>query len=110
MRQKNKDHIRRARIKDNGYEHINFIKVFDEAKWKCKMCGSRTPKTKMGTMEDNAPTLDHIIHISKGGSHTYNNVQLLCRHCNCIVKRDSVPTIGMINVISTNVVQIPIME
>ena len=34
--------------------------------------------------------LDHIIPMSKGGSHTYSNVQTLCRECNGI-KGDKIP-------------------
>jgi 5-methylcytosine-specific restriction endonuclease McrA len=35
-----------------------------------------------------APTLDHIVPLSKGGSHTYDNLQCACFRCNCAVKRD----------------------
>ena len=83
-----KDAIRRSKYKQLEREPINKITVFDRDKWKCKMCKVSTPVRLMGTMNKNAPTLDHIVPLSKGGSHTYNHVQLLCRHCNCSVKRD----------------------
>jgi 5-methylcytosine-specific restriction endonuclease McrA len=35
---------------------------------------------KCGTTE--RLTIDHVIPISKGGSHTKDNVQPLCQHCN----------------------------
>ena len=54
----------------NSYNHI------------CNTCGGHTPKELRGTYELNAPEIDHIIPLSKGGEHTYANVQLLCRRCN----------------------------
>ena len=40
--------------------------------------------TDIGTMiaGDNYPSIDHIIPISKGGTHQWNNVQLAHRKCN----------------------------
>lgn len=32
--------------------------------------------------ENNVPTLDHIISLKLGGTHTYENTQWLCRSCN----------------------------
>lgn len=42
--------------------------------------------TDIGTMiaGDNYPSIDHIIPISKGGTHQWNNVQLAHRKCNRI--------------------------
>lgn len=31
---------------------------------------------------NNYPSIDHIIPLSKGGTHTWDNVQLMCRGCN----------------------------
>jgi 5-methylcytosine-specific restriction endonuclease McrA len=41
-----------------------------------------TPKTLSGTCDRNAPELDHIVPVSRGGLHTYENTQCLCRSCN----------------------------
>lgn len=40
-----------------------------------------------GSKNHQAPELDHIIPLSRGGSHTYKNTQLSCRSCNQL-KRD----------------------
>lgn len=79
-----KDRTHRSRAKRHGvvYEPINVFKVFDRDKWKCHLCGVKTPKEKRGTIELNAPELDHIITFAEGGDHTYNNVACCCRKCN----------------------------
>ena len=71
------------------YENIKRKVVFDIYNWKCAKCGVDTPKELKGTKDQHAPELDHIVPISKGGPHTYSNVQLLCNGCNA-VKSDTV--------------------
>lgn len=59
----------------------------------CKICGKKvnwkdfksTGKTII--CGDKYPSIDHIIPISKGGTHSWDNVQLAHRYCNT-VKRD----------------------
>jgi hypothetical protein len=79
---KDRTHRSRARRHGVAYEPINVFKVFDRDKWKCHICGVKTPKDKRGTIELNAPELDHIITFAEGGDHTYNNVACCCRKCN----------------------------
>lgn len=74
--------IRRARECRVYTEPIDSIDIFERDKWTCKMCGSKTPRSLKGTMDPNAPTLDHIIPLKLGGPHTRANTQCLCRHCN----------------------------
>ncbi|MCC2547705.1 HNH endonuclease [Hymenobacter sp. BT175] len=78
------NHRRRARHFGVFYTPINVLTVFDRDKWTCQLCGIKTPKSKRGTMEPNAPELDHILPLSKGGTHEYHNVQCACRQCNSI--------------------------
>jgi len=78
-----KGHEARARAKGAIVEYgIRAIDVFNRDDWRCCMCGCLTPKKLKGTCEPNAPELDHIIPVAAGGSHTWANLQLLCRSCN----------------------------
>jgi 5-methylcytosine-specific restriction endonuclease McrA len=74
--------VRRAKQRLVSYQSIDPIKVFEQDKWKCHICGIYTPKELRGTHLDQAPELDHIITIADGGSHTYGNVACACRSCN----------------------------
>lgn len=63
-------------------ESFSYKQIFERDKWKCRMCGVKTPASLRGTYEPNAPELDHIMPLSKGGTHSIDNAQLLCRQCN----------------------------
>lgn len=71
-----------ARIRSVTVESVNPIKVFERDGWKCQLCGKNTPRTKRGTLDKNAPELDHIMPLSRGGEHSYRNTQCSCRSCN----------------------------
>lgn len=73
---------RRAMQKAAHVEAVDPYKVFDRDKWRCQLCGRRAPKSKRGTCDDDAPELDHIQPLSKGGEHSYRNTQCACRRCN----------------------------
>ncbi len=54
--------------------HISFkdwLKILEAYAYKCLACGS------------DRPGLDHIVPLSKGGTHTAGNLQPLCISCNC---------------------------
>lgn len=72
---------RRARIAIVR-ERVDPIAVFARDRWRCQLCGGKTPRAKQGRMVDDAPELDHIIPLALGGSHTYANCQCACRLCN----------------------------
>lgn len=61
---------------------IDPIKVFDRDGWKCQICLQPTPRKLRGTYKHNAPELDHIVPIAKGGAHVWSNLQCACRSCN----------------------------
>lgn len=86
--QTDRKHKRTARVRRKALqrgvsvESVDPIKVFTRDGWKCKLCGVRTPKAKRGTYHHDAPELDHIIPLSRGGNHSYLNTQCACRSCN----------------------------
>ncbi|MBS1984806.1 MAG: HNH endonuclease [Bdellovibrionales bacterium] len=75
-------HRDRARKFGVAYEPINPIEIFVRDGWECQMCGRPTPALLRGTYDPSSPELDHIVPMSRGGSHTRENVQCLCRACN----------------------------
>lgn len=75
--------IRRQHFGENKKENVISIKVFERDNWICHICGKKTLKTKIGSCDHpKSPTLDHIIPVSRGGSHTYDNIKCACRSCN----------------------------
>lgn len=54
--------------------------VFKRDSWTCYIC-----KRKVRNISNHPrmATLDHVIPISKGGSHTYSNIKTCCAECNC---------------------------
>lgn len=71
-------------VKFNPYD------IFNRDGWLCQICGIKTPESLRGTYKPNAPELDHIIPVSKGGAHHPSNCQTSCRSCNG-KKSDGVP-------------------
>lgn len=75
-------HRRRAAKFGCDYEPVSKRSVFERDGWRCYLCGCETPKHLSGTTEPNAPELDHVVPLAKGGPHTYRNVRCACRACN----------------------------
>lgn len=63
-------------------ERVDPLVIFERDRWTCQSCGIDTPRELTGSGADNSPEMDHIIALSRGGSHTTSNVQCLCRRCN----------------------------
>lgn len=63
-------------------ETLDPIAVLERGDWVCYICGIETPKELRGTCEPNAPEVDHIVPVSAGGEHSFNNTACACRSCN----------------------------
>jgi len=62
--------------------------LLDRDNHTCNMCGIKVQTRDFNASD--AANIDHIYPISKGGSNTYANTQILCRRCN-IIKSDTMP-------------------
>ena len=89
---------RRKRLRQNGKidYSISLTKLIKKYNSKCQICGGLI--NEQDYIEDSNgnfivgesyPTIDHIIPVSKGGTHTWDNVQLAHHYCNSI-KNDNI--------------------
>lgn len=62
--------------------NVDFQLIVKRCKGICQRCGVKT--TSGNSKERTHRTLDHIIPLSLGGTHTEENCTLLCRICNSI--------------------------
>ena len=63
---------------------ISLKKVMERDNGICKLCGQPINKADFSSKSVGPlyPTIDHIIPLSKGGGHTWDNVQLAHMYCN----------------------------
>lgn len=76
-----KNHVRRARLKMATIELFSSSEIFERDGYTCQKCMNPTDPSS-GHNNNEYPTLDHIIPLSKGGPHSRWNSQCLCRRCN----------------------------
>lgn len=75
---------RKAKESCSIIENVHPYDIFKRDGWKCCICDVSTPRRLRGLNFPNSPELDHIVPVSLGGNHTWDNLQLLCRQCNNI--------------------------
>ena len=73
------------RIRRNGKPDLSITleKLYNRDLGICQIC-NRVIIFGNDTNADYYPSIDHIKPLSKGGTHTWDNVQLACRKCNTI--------------------------
>jgi len=90
MRIKNDRRIRKMRTRRHDAD-ITLEKLFSRDAGVCYLCGGRCDWTDMvdGNAGDTYPSIDHVVPLAKGGTHTWDNIKLACRRCNW-EKRDDI--------------------
>lgn len=75
------EHIRRTRKRNGIYEKINSLEIYERDKWICQLCQENVDEI-LKYPNPMSATLDHVIPLVAGGSHTKDNVQLAHLGCN----------------------------
>ena len=97
-KQKARKRLREAKAKKNGKIewNISLEKLIQRDEGISKICGRQVDTEDYYYTDegyfiagDNYPSIDHIIPLAKGGTHTWDNIQLAHRHCNSI-KSDNI--------------------
>lgn len=80
---RNENRMKDNRIYKNGKPDmtINLTRLFIRDKGVCQICG-KDIDFDCDPNSGEYPSVDHIIPLSKGGLHSWDNVQLACRRCN----------------------------
>jgi hypothetical protein len=80
------DRLNKSNIKDRG---ITLKKLYERDEGICQICGKKCDwldyyynDNGIFIAGNNYPSKDHIIPLSKGGLHAWDNVRLTHKHCN----------------------------
>lgn len=77
-------HKRMEHAKENGdYETISLKRLYKRDAGICYLCGKHLVLNDDYNRPD-APVIEHVIPICKGGTNTWDNVKLSCRNCNSL--------------------------
>lgn len=84
-------HKRRARKKKLPADDIRPREVYERDGWICQICFEPVDE-KMKWPDPMSPSLDHVIPLSKGGHHVWENVALA--HLDCNVRKGDRVSVG----------------
>jgi len=77
-------HRRQARQRAGSADVFDAIEIFERDGWRCAICG-KPVRCGVNGKHPLQPSLDHILPLSEGGSHTRGNVR--CTHLKCNLER-----------------------
>ena len=76
-------------LKSEVDDKVTSDEVYNRDNGICYICGNLTFQDWINRPLNQRATVDHVIPISKGGSHTWQNVRIACWRCN-ITKHDRI--------------------
>ena len=91
MRIKNDRRVKRMAKRKHDND-ITLERLYSKDRGICYLCGKPCDWKDMdseGNAHNNYPSIDHVIPLSKGGTHTWDNIKLAHRGCNT-AKRDKI--------------------
>jgi 5-methylcytosine-specific restriction endonuclease McrA len=68
------DAVRRMAVQDMEAEHVSRAYIITRDGSRCHICGKKCRSSEIH--------LDHLVPISRGGTHTAANLRVACAHCN----------------------------
>ncbi len=77
---------RRHQLKSTQVEPIISKDIFERDNWICHLCGNPVDPT-LEWPDPMSPSLDHIVPLANGGSHTEDNVA--CSHLRCNLSKQN---------------------
>jgi len=80
-------HEQRAAFYGVPVETVSCIDVFERDNWTCQLCRRRVLRrakrsVNSGRLHPRTASIDHIVPLSRGGSHSERNCQCACLRCN----------------------------
>jgi hypothetical protein len=77
-----RNEAKRRNLMKTGDADIHWRLLGDRDGWLCHLCGGKVVKTAGNAKADRGATVDHLVPIADGGTHTWDNVALAHRSCN----------------------------
>jgi 5-methylcytosine-specific restriction endonuclease McrA len=74
---------RRALERNAFVAPVNRTQVYERDQWTCQLCGDPVARAEV-VPHPQAPTIDHVLPLARGGTHEPSNVQLAHYLCNSI--------------------------